>query len=382
MLGIIIGISSVIIITSIGAGSQAAMTEQFNSMGAGRVTVRVQSSGGQDVKDSERLNMADYEMLAENPNVKYISPSLQDSADLKLLNPKETKTASVTGVSPDYVKIESLELAAGRFISGNDMDMSGKVCVINDTTAEKVFGKADESVIGSRISVKTWRGTQKYTVVGVLKNKNAAIEAQYGDMYPETVYLPVTAVQKLTGDKTFNSFTIIVADKDKIDEACTAITDALNARHKTADKYYAQNMMNIVENINAAMSTMTLVISGIAGISLAVGGIGVMNIMLVTVTERTREIGIRKSIGAKNSNILSQFLVEAVILTGIGGCLGLALGWFGSGFAGKMMSVSPVISPAAVVMAVSISIGIGVIFGVYPAHKAARLDPIEALRYE
>lgn len=381
MLGIIIGIGSVIIITAIGAGSQAEITGQFDSLGAGRITVSLNDS--RNALESELLTMKDYELLKEVNGIKYISPTYSGSgASLKLEDPTETKSATLSGVVGDYISIESQTLLYGRYINENDVETSGKVCVINNTTAVKVFGYAEESVLGQRISVKTWRGTQKFTVVGILENANASIEAQYGDMYPETVYVPITTLMKMYSTKYISNFSIIVSEPDNIDAISLNITNALDLAHKTDGKYYARNMMNIVEQINTVMGTVTLLISCVAGISLVVGGIGVMNIMLVTVTERTREIGIRKSIGAKNKNILSQFMLEAIILTGTGGSLGLLLGWGGGIAAGRLMGITSVISVQAVVIAVSISLAIGIVFGVYPAHKASKLDPIEALRYE
>lgn len=380
MLGIIIGVASVITITSIGAGTQAEMESQFDQLGVGKLTVTVR--GSRNVMQSEQLSMDDYELIREFEEVRYITPTLSNSAEIKLMNPTETKTASLLGVGEDYRSIESLTLLHGRFINENDIDNQNKVCIINDTTAEKVFGYSDEEVLGERISVKTWRGSQKYTVIGVTENSNAAMESLYGDEFPESVIMPVTSLQKLTNTKTLSSLSIIVTEPEKADEAAELITTALDDFHNTEEKYYAQNLMNIVEQLSSVTSTVTLLISCVAGISLLVGGIGVMNIMLVTVTERTREIGIRKSIGAKNKNILVQFMIEAVILSGIGGALGLLAGWGGGILVGRVMNVTAVVSMNAVLIATGISVIIGVTFGVYPASKASKLDPIEALRFE
>jgi putative ABC transport system permease protein len=223
---------------------------------------------------------------------------------------------------------------------------------------------------------------QRYSVVGVIENANAALETQYGDSYPETVFLPLVTVQRLFGVKQISQIVAVVSDTDKITEVATALTGALDRLHGTTGNYYAQNIMQIMEQINQITGLFTGFISAVAGISLLVGGIGVMNIMLVTVTERTREIGIRKSIGAKRRDIRTQFLIEAVILTGLGGAIGLALGYAGGQIAGSFVGVTPLMSPQSVVLAVAISSGIGIIFGVYPANKAAKLDPIEALRYD
>jgi putative ABC transport system permease protein len=383
MLGIVIGIGSVIIIMSVGAGSSAEINANFESMGVGRMNVSLQ--GGRNITRSDRLTLEDYDLLKDLPAFKFISPVYTaggNNVTLQLLDPKKTNRASLTGVMEEYKDITSPEILYGRYLSANDVDMASKVAVIYDTTAEKVFGASDALVVGEKISLRTNRGSTKYTVVGVLKNPNAETERMYGDQFADQIFMPLSTLQRLAGTQEISQITLVVQDTDTMTETAAAITNILDTAHGTTEKYYVQNTMQMMEQINSTLGMVTNFISGVAAISLVVGGIGVMNIMLVTVTERTREIGIRKSIGARNGDIRTQFLIEAVILTGIGGALGLALGYGGGQLVGGLIGVPPVVTASAVLLAVGISTGIGIVFGVYPAGKAAKLDPIEALRYE
>lgn len=383
MLGIIIGIAAVIAITSIGNGSQQEISSQFDELGVGRITVSLRNNSPRNMVMSDALKLDDYELLKEVDGIKYISPLYTGNhANVKLLDPKETNTATVNGVVPEYKDIMSSSLLYGRYINENDVENYSKVAVINDTTAEKVFGKSDESVIGEKISIKTWQGSMKYTVIGITQNKNAENESLYENEYPEELVIPVTTAFRLFNQKILSQIILVAEDTDNIESITTEITSKLDNFHNTSEKYNVESVMEQMDALNEVTGTVTMLISGVAAISLVVGGIGVMNIMLVTVTERTREIGIRKSIGAKNKDIRLQFVVEAIILTGIGGMLGVIFGWLAGMFAGNIMGIKSVVSVDSILIAVAISSAIGIIFGVYPANKAAKLDPIEALRYE
>lgn len=383
MLGIIIGIAAVIAITSVGNGSQQQINEQFDSLGVGRMTVSLRNNSPRSMVLSDALTLDDYEMLKSMEGIKYISPVYNANYySVKLYDPKETNTASIYGVMPEYEDIMMPTILYGRYINDNDVEQYSKVVVINDTTAEKVFGYCNESVVGEKISIKSWKGSQKYTIIGITENENAETETKYTDEYPETMIMPVTTSFRLFNHKILSNIVLVAEDADATDALSETITAALDNSHNTSDKYNAESATAQMEAMNEVTGTVTMLISGVAAISLVVGGIGVMNIMLVTVTERTREIGIRKSIGAKNIDIMLQFVIEAIILTILGGVLGVLIGWGAGLIVGNLMGIKSVVSVESVVIAVLISSGIGIIFGVYPANKAAKLDPIEALRYE
>jgi len=381
MLGIIIGIASVIAITSVGNGSQQEITEQFDSLGVGKITVSLRSNSPRNINTSDALDLDDYELLKTVDGVKYISPVYSASYfSVKLLDPKETNTASVTGATSEYQNIASPTILYGRYISDSDVENKNTVVLITDTTAQKVFGYCDSSVVGQKISIKSWKGSKKYTVIGIIENTQTT-SSDY-DEYPEEITMPITTAQRLFGVKTLSNISLIAEDPDNSEVLCDTLIATLDDAHGTSEKYTATSTSEQLEAMNSVTGTVTLLISGVAAISLLVGGIGVMNIMMVTVTERTREIGIRKSIGAKNRDIMLQFVTEAIILTAMGGILGIVCGWGLGMIVGKLMDVSSVVSPQSILFAVTISCGIGIVFGVYPARKAARLDPIEALRYE
>ncbi|MCI1958885.1 MAG: ABC transporter permease [Clostridia bacterium] len=382
MLGIIIGISSVIIIVAIGNGSQAAIEKEFDTFGTGTLKVSLVSSKNIDTRDL--LTMDDYYMLKDDVDgIKYIAPTYSgsNSAYVKLLDPTQTNKASITGSTGDYKFINNDTLLYGRYISDNDVEMRNNVCVIQDTTAQKVFDECDDDVIGQKIKIESWKGTTKLTVVGITENTDTS-SSEYSSEYPEEIVMPITTCMKVFTGSTLSGLSIIIDNPEQSEAMQTKILSALSNFHDNSDKYYIEDSTDIVDSINSILSYVTIFISFVAAISLLVGGIGVMNIMMVTVTERTKEIGIRKAIGAKNKDILLQFISEAIILTGMGGLLGLIFGWFGALIVGKIVDITPIMSISAIVGAIGISTAIGIIFGVTPAKKAAALDPIEALRFE
>ncbi|HHW66834.1 ABC transporter permease [Defluviitalea raffinosedens] len=378
MLGIIIGIGSVIMITSIGSGSQSAILDNFNKLGFGLIQVQMRDVS--KAKTRDYLTIDDVDLIKTHPDVKYVSPYFYGWGSVKLKNPKEQKRAYLIGVNGEYRFIQLPELLYGRFIVDADCRSKSNVIVIDEVLAEKVFGKKD--VVGKTLSVEMWRGTFKFTVIGVMKNSNAFLESMLGDQLSSEVYLPIQTLMDMYMYDIVDYLYVTVNDIDNVDQTAIEINKLLETKHRNKDAYSVKNAAQDLDAINEVLGIFTAFISFVAGISLLVGGVGVMNIMLVTVTERTREIGIRKSLGAKNKDIRQQFLIEAVIITIIGGTIGLLLGYLGGLGVGSWMKITPKVSLLSIIITVSLSTVIGIIAGVYPASKAAKLDPIEALRYE
>lgn len=380
MLGIIIGISSVIIISSVSAGSQAQVNEQFSELGAGNITVGV--NGFRGIEEEFLLDDEELNAIKRLPFVKYVSPMNSYTSEVKLLDRTERNTANLTGVDENYQYYDNTELLYGRYITQSDVENGSNVAVITNTTALKVFGEDSEDVIGEDIYLNTWKGNTKYEVIGMTYNDNTDEEMLYPDEYNEEITVPYTSIQELTYTYTFDQLAVVVDDSIEGVDFSTLITNTLNMLHGEDGYYRVQNLMDIADNLNSVTDTIATLVLFVAAISLFVGGVGVMNIMLVTVTERTREIGIRKSIGAKRRDILVQFMLEALTLTGIGGIIGIIIGVAGGKFVGTLMGTGSVVSVSSIVIAVSVSTLTGVVFGVYPANKASKLNPIDALRYD
>lgn len=385
ILGIIIGISSVISITSIGGGIKNAMNAELAEFGTDSIYIYL---SGDEIEQKDMMTLDDLALLKQNKNVKYAAPSFSGgNFEIKLLDPTKTNTANVSGVVSDSFYVDRPKLLSGRYIAQSDVNAKNNVVVIEDTTAKKVFGTTD--CLGQKISLKTSIGTRKYTVIGITENKNAQMQSQIDFKYPDKIAMPISTLMQLNGNKYLYQIVIKAKDTNIMSQTASELVDLLEKAHNNADKhmYYAENMKEQLEIINTILSAITYFIAFVASMSLVVGGIGVMNIMLVTVTERTREIGIRKSLGARNFDIRRQFIIEAVVLTGIGGILGILLGWSIAAIADMIISnffatFAPAFSASSIITAFTISSLIGIIFGVYPANKAALLDPIEALRYE
>jgi putative ABC transport system permease protein len=377
MLGIVIGISSVIMIMSVGNGSKEKITGEFDKLGVSMLTIRMK-----EVTDArDFLKLSDVQVLKMHPQVQSVAPVSYDmGSKIRLRNPKETKNTQVIGTNSELKNIEKIDIMYGRFLMPNDDKASSQVTIIDNGLALKVFGRED--VIGEKIHLKTYYGSYKLTVVGVIKNPNAMFESLFGDKFPAIIYMPIETFERDFSNDSIGQFVASIKDSSKINDTSIELTKMLERKHRNKDKYYVDNVMKNLEQINMILTGITAFISFVAGISLFVGGIGVMNIMLVTVTERTREIGIRKSLGATNKDILVQFLIEAIIITMIGGIIGIAAGYAGGLLVGSFIKITPSVSILSVTITVLISSAVGIIFGVFPARKAARLDPIEAMRYE
>ena len=368
MLGIIIGVGAVIIIVSVVNGMTKDVIDRFESMGATTITVSVMGRGGNrtvDVDDMQNLVHDNPEYLAS------MSPSVTVAGATAKKDENNIELASCLGVNEYYTDIKSLSITNGRNLCNIDCTERLKNCVIGTYVAKELFGSLN--VVGDTVKVN---GTT-FNVVGVLEETADSEEGGADDI----VLIPYTSAQRLSDSFTMGSYTFNSKSKDVADEAQQFIDSYLQGVFSNTNAYRVSNMSSMIDEVNEMTSSMSLVLACVAGVSLLVGGIGIMNIMLVSVTERTREIGIRKSLGATPWDIMSQFVVEAVTTSCLGGAIGVLLGIVGS-YAAKFFNMTAVLSVPAMLIAFSVSAIIGIAFGYFPAKKAARLNPIEALRYD
>lgn len=378
MLGIIIGISSVITIVSIGQGGKTAITGEFQNIGTNIINVRVKSVNG-SIEQRDYFTFSDSDLLKSKiPEITDIILAAGDMGNIK--TEKKTKMGSITAVSAAYPKFTNLEMTDGRFLNERDEQSNKNVVVIDDITAQKLFGNANP--LGQRVQLSVRGNTLSFMVVGICANSAGSMAAMFGDNLPGTALIPITVADKILPEPNISQLVVNLSDMTHSKEIASKIVRLLEKNHRNVDKYTAEEGFKELDMINNVLNIFTMVIGAIAGISLLVGGIGVMNIMLVSVTERTREIGIRKALGAKDRDIMLQFLTESLILCLIGGIIGMSLG-IGMGYiVGKLINVPLGVSPLVILLAFSFSSAVGIFFGLYPASKAAKLDPIEALRYE
>lgn len=371
MLGIIIGIAAVIILVSVMDGLTGMITNTFEEMGTETITVSIMSRATTKKVDPDEM----YEFVSENPDLlSASSPVVTLSGTVKTSSSGDDSiTVSAQGVGEDYADMKSLELSFGRFIQFIDCDREEKVCVIGSYEARYFFGSASAAT-GKMLKING----EQYRVVGVLEEQENSSQSSADDC----VYIPYTTAAKASGSATVTSYTLSAANKDVVTEAVNRVKQFLLQKIGDEDYYNVISMLSMIEQMEEIMGTMSMVLVAIAGISLLVGGIGIMNIMLVSVTERTREIGIRKSLGAKQKDIMLQFVIEAGTVSCIGGIIGIIIGSAVSMLAGNLLDLTVSPSAWAIAIAFGVSVGIGIAFGFLPAKKAAKLNPIDALRYE
>jgi len=373
VLGIVIGVAAVIALMAIGRGAQAEIIGSIESLGANLVVV---------FPEKRSLTLEDAEAIEEQiPNIAAVAPVLSTGA--KIVAANEDTDAAVTGTTPEYRSVYNLELESGAFFSSYDYARSAKVAVLGSTIAEDLYGEANP--VGETIKVN---GTITY-VIGVLSEKGASMVSP-----DDSIFVPLTLVQQTTtqkrtaqGEHIVNSVALSLEDSELSETTTAAITKLLRTRHRllpdAEDDFGMVSMKEIAAQVSEAMSIMVIFLGSIAAIALLVGGIGVMNIMLVSVLERTREIGIRKALGAQERDIWIQFLIEAALLSFTGGLIGIATGWGIASAVGYFVDeITPIVTPDIVILAASVSVGIGLFFGFYPAFQASRLNPIDALRAE
>ncbi|EHQ91947.1 ABC transporter permease [Desulfosporosinus youngiae] len=381
MLGIIIGVAAVIAMVGIGNGATASITSQIQGMGSNLLTISPgqTNTGGVNggAGSSASLTMTDVSKIKVGGAVKAVAPLTSTNAQVVLGS--GNTSASINGTTADYEIIRNVTMARGRFITQEDVNSSARVAVLGPNVVEALMGDANADIVGKNIKINN----VPFQVIGVTTATGSTGFQSNDDL----ITAPISTIQaRLIGKKTVRSILVSATSEDLMQTAQDEITAALRKAHKIQDgkenDFRIQNQADMLETMQSVTQTMTMLLGGIAGISLLVGGIGIMNIMLVSVTERTREIGIRKAIGAKGRDILLQFLIEAVVLSILGGGIGIALGYGGANLAGKVLAMDTSISVTSVFMAFGFSAAIGIIFGVFPARKAAAMDPIDALRFE
>jgi len=381
MLGIIIGVAAVIAMVAIGTGAKAQVAESIEQMGQNMVMIisraarsgRVHMGFGSGVS----LTRQDYDAIRQEiSGLAGASPEVRASAQVAAGN--QNVNTTVYGVSEEYPAVRAWRLEGGSHFAEAEVRAAAKVAVLGQSVATNLFGGGDP--VGQMIRIQH----APYEVIGVLRAKGANMMGRDQD---DMVLVPWTsAMVRLTGENAFRAISVQAESAERIPEVVDQITALLRQRHRIPegqeDDFIIRNMQDMLEMATSTAQTMTILLGAIAGVSLLVGGIGIMNIMLVSVTERTREIGVRMAVGARGGDILLQFLVEAVVLSIVGGIIGIGLGYATARAVSLKFGWNTLVSPESVVMAFAFSAVIGIFFGFYPARKAARLDPIEALRYE
>ena len=388
MLGVIIGVGAVIIMIAISAGTEATIADRIETLGTNLlfVTADFSASGpGNRMPGGDSGSLTYDDAIALRDTLKNVSGVLVERNTSQTVKAGNISSDSVTviGTTPDYPTVREIEVAEGRFITQNDLDNSAKVAVLGYSLAQDLFGNAD--AVGEKI----WVGSYKVTVVGVMAEKGTVGNTDYDSR----MYMPITLVfdkftysmfARVMGD-TVSTVTVQVESLDVIDQVITQIQILLAKRHETTIEdlpFTVSTQQDIIETQASTTEAFRSLLAWVAAVSLVVGGIGIMNIMLVSVTERTREIGIRQATGATPSDIRRQFLAEAMMLSLTGGLLGVAAGVGGSWLFNLLGSMRTVIVPNSIALAFGSAAAVGVFFGFYPANKAAQLDPIEALRHE
>lgn len=380
MLGIIIGVAAVIALVSIGNGVKQDIEDSISSLGSNLLVVlpgAPRTPGARSSQGSMKsLKISDYEAIAKLEGVKAASPMTNGSYVVIYQN--KNWTTSVAGVNSNFQDVNNWTMTSGRFFSDKNVQNRERVAVVGQTVVKNLF--TDEDPVGKEIRVKNI----PFRVIGVLKSKG---NGTMGNDQDDTVLIPyTTSMERIEGIDYLRRVYVVAKDDGGIDRLQADIENLLRVRHNikdtNLDDFNIQNMKSIMETVAQTTGTFTLFLGAVAAISLVVGGIGIMNIMLVSVTERTREIGVRKALGATYSVIVTQFLIEAVVISLMGGFIGIAFGIGASKVIGMVSGMSTIVSVPTIIMSFAFSMAIGLIFGIYPARKAAKLNPIDALHYE
>ena len=382
MLGIVIGVAAVIAVVALGAGAQSAVKDRISSLGTTLLTVmpgQQRGMGGVSFDQSVKLTMADAKALQEKAtSLNAVQPEINSRVQVQYLN--QNASTSAVGTTANYLEVRKYQLAAGRMFTSQEDEGRQRLVVLGQTVVTNLGIRSPDAIIGENVRIK---GLQ-FTVIGVLKSKGQS--SPFGDP-DDQVLVPITTGRfRLFGTDRLRSISVLAQSEEKIPDAMADVQRVLRRQHRLtsgkADDFQIRSQADFLNTLGETTAVFTYLLSGIAAVSLLVGGIGIMNIMLVSVTERTREIGIRKALGATSANILLQFLIEAVVLCLLGGLIGAAVGSGGAAAMSRFAQWNTQISPSSIVLAFVFSAVVGVLFGVWPARRAASLDPIVALRYE
>jgi len=384
VLGIVIGVAAVIAMLAVGTGTQSSITGQIEGIGTN--VVFISSGGDEDVRNSKPLTLSDAQALADPlaaPNVVAVAPILSGRSEVTYGG--ESSPVSISGITPDYKMVANEMLTEGEFISEIDILGRSSVAVIGPETAEKLFDRTD-GITGETIRING----QPFRVIGVLESKGGS---GFGSQ-DNRILVPITTAQSRLMQRdpkdSVDSIQAQAVNSEAVNTAVDEVAEILRLRHRTEigmDDFTIFTQQSILDTASTITDVFTIFLGGIAGISLLVGGIGIMNIMLVSVTERTREIGLRKALGARKRDILSQFLTESVVLSLLGGIMGIILAWIlataiGAIAAASGTPINPEINLSSILLATLFSMAVGLLFGLYPANRAASLQPVEALRFE
>ncbi len=384
VLGIIIGVAAVIAVLAIGNGTQESILGEIQGVGTNLLFVT--QGGSEDVSNPKPLTLSDADALADPfsaPSIDGVAPALNGRVELKFAG--ENKSTSLVGVTPDYETVRNIGLSEGEFISATDLSGRSAVVILGTEVADELFGRKF-GLVGEKVRIEG----QPFRVIGVLEEKGGSAIGSEDDQ----ILVPITTAQtRLLQRATPNAVDVIyvqAVNSESVPQASLEISQILSSRHRTMigeEDFSVLSQQDFLDLASTITGVLTIFLGGVAAISLLVGGIGIMNIMMVSVVERTREIGLRKALGARRIDILSQFLIESSLLSLLGGFIGILLGWALSVIveliaAGSGTPIVPVISLNAVLLAVLFSAAIGIFFGLYPANRASTLEPVEALRYE
>ncbi len=387
MLGIVIGVAAVVSMTAIGQGASSSITSSIESMGTNLIYITREYSD--QITNPQPLTLADAEAITDSggaPDVLAVAPSVSTTRTVVYGNNSQSTT--INGVTPDYLLVRNTTVSSGRFITEDDINSRSTVAVLGSDVVDELFG-SEVGVVGQKIRL----GNMLYEVVGILKSKGSS---SLGSSADNQIIVPITTafsrlVARSSANNEVNMIAVSATTSEATDAAIGEISSILRSRHNIAseedDDFSIMSMKSMTEAASSITGVLTIFLGGIAAISLMVGGIGIMNIMLVSVIERTKEIGLRKAVGAKNSDILLQFMVESLIIGLVGGILGVLLAWGLTTVVKNIATASsynlkPVITLGSILIAVLFSVGVGLVFGIYPANRASKLEPVEALRTE